>query len=225
MSDLKGSTGTPEERFPAPEDDPRAGRLLGQRLGYARVSAAGQNLDRQREALREAGCARLYEDTASGARGVARPQLAALLSYAREGDVVVAVSVDRLARSVPDLLALVDRLTDRGVGVELLSEGITLRPGASDAASRLILTVLAAVADLERSMIRERQRDGITQARQRGVYTGRAPALTASQVQEARRRVGEGVPKTRVAADLGIGTTTLYSALRPDYRARDQEQS
>lgn len=225
MSDPKDLSDTPNERFPAPEDDPRAGRLLGQRLGYARVSSAGQNLDRQRAALADAGCTRVFEEEASGARGVARPQLAALLSYAREGDVVVAVSVDRLARSVPDLLATVDSLTARGVGVELVSEGITLRPGAEDATSRLILTVLGAVADLERSMIRERQQDGITAAKQRGTYTGRMPALTTAQVQEVRRRVGEGVPKTRIAADLGIGTTTLYSALRDDYRARDERQS
>lgn len=176
-------------------------------VGYARVSAADQNLARQREAL--AGVDRLFTDSRSGKSTEGRPGLAELLSYVREGDVVRAVSIDRLARSARELLNLIETLRERGVEVEFVDQP-TLN--TTDKTGEFMLTVLAAVAQLERRMIRERQAEGIAVAKAKGVYT-RAPALTPDQIIEARARIEAGVPKAAVARSLGVGRTTLYAAL------------
>lgn len=176
-------------------------------VGYARVSAADQNLARQREALADVD--RLFSDSRSGKSADDRPGLTALLSYVREGDVVRAVSIDRLARSARDLLNLIEGLRERGVEVEFVDQP-TLN--TTDKTGEFMLTVLAAVAQLERRMIRERQAEGIAVAKTKGVYA-RAPALTPEQITEARARIEAGVPKAVVARSLGVGRTTLYTAL------------
>ena len=189
-----------------------AGRARGQRLGYARVSSAGQRLDRQVEALGDVD--RLFSDAVSGGSRSQRAGLAAMLDYARAGDTVVVWSMDRLARSLRDLLDLVDELTGAGVTVVFLREGQTYRPDAeADPTSRLLLGMLGAVAQFERSLVRERQAAGIAAARARGAYRGRRPALTAAQLDGARARVAAGVPKAVIARDLGVHRSTLHRAL------------
>ncbi len=187
---------------------------VGQVLGYARVSSADQNPDRQTAALAEAGCHRIFTDTTSGARRDERPALAALLDYARHGDRVVVPSMDRLARSLRDLLDIVDELTRAGVSVVFLSEGQTYYPAErADPTSRMMMSVLGAIAEFERALIHERQAAGIAAAKKRGAYKGRHRALSPSQIEDARARIAAGVPKAAIARDLGVSRSTLYRTL------------
>lgn len=181
--------------------------MTGQIVGYARVSSTDQNLDRQREALGSVD--RLFEEQLSG-KDRARPALAEALAYVREGDTFRVKSPDRLARSTVDLLAILDELTAKGVAVEFV-DAPTLN--TASAQGRFMLTVLGAVAELERATIRERQAEGIALAKAKGVYKGRARALDPDQIEDARELVAEGVPKARVARSLGVSRQTLYDAL------------
>lgn len=182
----------------------------GQILGYARVSSSSQNLDRQRAALHSAGATRIWEDTITGATRD-RPALNQALDYARDGDMLVVASMDRLARSVPDLHSIVSDLTDRGVAVQFLNEQQTYTAD-SDPVSRFMLSILGAVAQLERELIRERQADGIAAAKARGVYD-RKPILSPEQVAHARGMIDSGVPKAVVARRFEIARSTLYKYL------------
>jgi len=129
------------------------------------------------------------------------------------GDTIRVASMDRLARSVIDLAQLVQEITSRGVTVEFIAERLGFDPGTDDAFATLQLHLLGAVAQLERSLIQERQREGIEIAKTRGVYRGRARKLTPKQVIDARHRVQAGIPKAKVARDLGCSRRVLYDAL------------
>lgn len=183
--------------------------VSGQTVGYVRVSSAGQNPERQVEAL--TGCERLFTDKMSG-KNTDRPALTELIGYVREGDTVRIASLDRLGRNLDDLRRLVTDLTGKGVRVEFVKEALTFT-GEANAMNQLLLSMLGAVAEFERSLIRERQSEGIALAKARGVYKGRKPSLSAEQVAEARQRVSDGIPKARVARDLGVSRQTLYTAL------------
>lgn len=182
----------------------------GQVIGYGRVSSASQNEARQVEAL--AGCDRLFIDKASGRSTTERPELAAALDYAREGDTLRVPSMDRFARNLDDLRRLVAELTTKGVRVEFVKEGLAFTVEAN-AMNTLLLSMLGAVAEFERSLIRERQAEGIALAKARGVYKGRKPSLTPEQVAEARQQVDQHVPKAVIARNLGVSRQTLYTAL------------
>lgn len=179
----------------------------GQLVGYARVSTTDQNLDRQREAL--AGVDKLFEEERSG-KDRERPRLVEALAYVREGDTFRVKSPDRLARSTVDLLAILDELGAKGVAVEFV-DAPQLNTGTPQ--GRFMLTILGAVAELERATIRDRQAEGISLAKARGVYKGRTRALTTEQVTQARQRVADGVPKAAVARSFGVSRQTLYDAL------------
>lgn len=183
--------------------------MSGQVVGYVRVSSVGQNPDRQIEALD--GCERLFTDRLSG-KNADRPALTELLGYVREGDTVRVTSLDRLARNLDDLRRLVTDLTAKGVRVEFIKEALTFT-GEANPMNRLLLSMLGAVAEFERELIRERQAEGIALAKERGVYKGRAKALSTQQVAQARESVAAGVPKAKVARDLGVSRQTLYNAL------------
>lgn len=184
--------------------------MSGQLVGYGRVSSVSQNEARQVDAL--SSCDRTFIDKVSG-RSADRPELTAALDYVRDGDTLRVPSMDRMARNTVDLLTLVRGLTDRGVTVEFIKEHLTFSGDRSDHVGTLMLTVLGGIAEFERALIRERQAEGIALAKERGAYKGRMPALNAEQVAEARERVGQGVPKSVVARDLGVSRQTLYSAL------------
>lgn len=181
--------------------------MTGQVVGYARVSTTDQNLARQVDAL--GAVDRLFAEKVSGASASARPVLQEMLAYAREGDTIRVTSPDRLARSTTDLLRLLEDLKVRGVAVTFTS---TPALNTDSPQGLFMLTVLGAVAELERALIRERQADGIAAAKRRGVYD-RAPALSPDQIEQARERIAAGVPKTTVARDLGVSRMTLYRAL------------
>ena len=179
----------------------------GQVVGYARVSSPDQNLDRQTTRLTEAGAQKMFTDTLSGSTRD-RPGLDAAINYLRAGDTLLIVSMDRLARSLVDLHTLVDDLTNSGVTVKFLQEGQTYSTDPSPT-GRLLLGMLGAVAEFERSIIRERQAEGIARAKARGVYKGRNP-IPQEKLTAARKLIAQGIPKARVARDLGISRSTLY---------------
>lgn len=180
---------------------------IGQVVGYVRVSALDQNEARQVEALSDVG--RVFSEKVSGKNINDREQLKELLAYVREGDTVRAKSPDRLARSTRDLLDLVEQFKEKGVAVEFVDNPAL---NTSTPQGEFMLTILAAVAQLERATIRERQAEGIAIAKRKGVYE-RSPKLTSEQIAHARERVDAGVPKAKVARDLGVSRQTLYAAL------------
>ena len=177
-------------------------------LGYARCSTQDQDLTIQRTQLVDAGVTKLFEEKESGARGD-RPQLAALLVYARDGDVVVAAKLDRLARSMVHFWQTWEKLQAKGVALRVLN-----MPGMDTSTShgQLLMGVLAAVAQFERTIIRERIADGISAAKQKGVYKGRVP-IPEDKQRRIRELVAMGVPKARIAKQLGVGRTTVYEYL------------
>jgi DNA invertase Pin-like site-specific DNA recombinase len=200
-------TGTRKKKDIKPPASPAA--AAGQRVGYVRVSSSDQNAARQ---LAGVSVDRVFTDKVSGARAD-RPALGELRRYAREGDTVVVHSMDRLARDLLDLRSLVDEFTRRGVRVEFVKEALTFS-GDDAPMSRLLLSLMGAVAEFERSLIKERQREGIELAKKRGVYKGRKPALTPLQAEEVRRRAAAGEQKTALARELGVSRETIYAALR-----------
>ena len=182
-------------------------RHKGQVVGYVRVSAADQNEARQLEALGTVD--RLFSEKVSGKNTNDRVQLQEMLIYVRDGDTVRVKSPDRLARSTTDLLALVEQLKAKGVALEFVDNPAL---NSDTPQGEFMLTVLAAIAQLERKTIRERQAEGIAIAKRNGVYD-RVPKLSPEQIQVARERIAQGVPKAKVARDLGVSRQTLYAAL------------
>ncbi|WP_258725880.1 recombinase family protein [Cellulomonas sp. NS3] len=179
------------------------------RVGYIRVSSLDQNTVRQLDGIE---VERVFTDRASG-KDTARPQLDELIAFVRDGDTVVVHSMDRLARNLDDLRRLVRTLTAKGVRIEFTKEGLTFT-GEDSPMSTLLLSVMGAFAEFERALILERQREGIAAAKQRGVYTGRRPALTPESAQQLRERAAAGEPKSALAKEFGISRETLYSYLR-----------
>ena len=183
--------------------------MKGQRVGYVRVSSYDQNTDRQLDGI---ALDRTFTDKASG-KDVKRPQLEAMLSFVREGDTVVVHSMDRLARNLVDLRRMVQQLTLRGVKIEFAKEHLAFT-GEDSPMANLMLSVMGAFAEFERALIRERQREGIALAKQRGAYRGRKKALSTDQAEELKRRAAGGEKKAEIARDLGISRETLYQYLR-----------
>ena len=177
-------------------------------FGYARVSTEEQRLDGQLDALNAAGAVRIYADRLSGSTR-ARPELERLMEQLRPGDVVVVTKYDRLARSLRDLLEIVEEVQTRGAGFRSLAEEIdTTTP-----AGRLIFHVFASIAQFERERIAERTREGLAAARRRGRVGGRPPALTPAQKEEVRRmRDGEGRPLPEIAALFRVSVKTIRRA-------------
>lgn len=183
--------------------------MTGQRVGYIRVSAVDQNTDRQLDGIT---VDRTFTDKASG-KDTNRPALTECLNYVRDGDTLVVHSMDRLARSLEDLRRTVRELTARGVKVEFVKENMTFT-GDDSPMSTLLLSMLGAVAEFERSMIRERQREGIALAKERGVYTGRKPALTDAQAEAVVSRLAGGESAIALAQEFGVSRATVYNMRR-----------
>jgi DNA invertase Pin-like site-specific DNA recombinase len=179
------------------------------RIGYVRVSSVDQNEQRQLEGVE---VDKTFTDKASG-KDTKRPQLQACLEYIREGDVLIVHSMDRLARNVDDLRRIVKELTAKGVQVQFIKEGLTFN-GDDSPMSNLLLTMLGAVAEFERSLLRERQREGIAIAKRNGVYKGRKPSLASERVVEMLAQIAAGEMKSKVARNFGISRETLYQYAR-----------
>jgi len=183
--------------------------MNGQRVGYTRASTLEQNAVRQLDGI---DVDRTFADYVSG-KDLHRPELGAMLAFVRDGDTVLVHSMDRLARNLDDLRATVRALTDRGVQVQFIKEQLTFT-GRDTAMATLLLSVMGAFAEFERSLIKERQREGIALAKQRGAYRGRRKTLTTDQVQQLRAAAAAGQPKTALAREFGISRETVYQYLR-----------
>ncbi len=183
--------------------------MSGQKIGYVRVSTEDQNTDRQLDGIK---VDRLFTDKISG-KSVDRPQLQEMLRFVRDGDHLYVHSMDRLARNLVDLRQMVSELTGRGVKVHFVKEVLTFN-GDDTAMSVLLLSVMGAVAEFERAIIRERQAEGIRIAKQKGVYKGRKASLTNDQAEEVRQKVAAGIPKARIAREYKCSRETLYKYLR-----------
>jgi len=183
--------------------------MKGQRIGYIRVSTFDQNPERQLEGVQ---VDRIFADKASG-KDVKRPQLEALMSFARAGDTVVVHSMDRLARNLDDLRRIVQTLTQRGVHIKFDKKHLCFT-GEDSPMANLMLSVMGAFAEFERALIKERQREGIALAKQRGAYRGRKKSLSDAEIAVLRQRVATGEKKTTLAREFGISRETLYQYLR-----------
>jgi DNA invertase Pin-like site-specific DNA recombinase len=184
----------------------------GQRIAYRRVSTLDQSTARQLDGMRfdiE------FTDKASG-KDTQRPQLEAMLRHVRAADHVYVHSIDRLARNMADLLQLVEQLTGKGVAVSFVKEGLNFTSDKADPFQMLMLSMLGSVAQFERAIILERQREGIAIAKAEGKYKGGKAKLGTEQVAALVARVNAGEPKAKVARDLGISRETLYQYLKQE---------
>lgn len=179
------------------------------RVGYVRVSTIEQNTVRQLDGV---DVEKTFTEKASG-KDVARPELDELLRFVRAGDTVIVHSMDRLARNLDDLRRLVKTLTGKGVRVEFVKESLTFT-GEDSPMANLLLSVMGAFAEFERSLILERQREGIAKAKERGAYKGRKPVLTVEQAVDLAARAKAGESKTALAKAYGVSRETVYSYLR-----------
>jgi DNA invertase Pin-like site-specific DNA recombinase len=182
------------------------------KIGYARVSAEDQNLDLQNDALTKARCTEIYKEYASGKSIQARPELANCLRALRAGDTLTVWRLDRLGRSLSDLVMIVNDLEKRGVAFESLSEGID----TTSASGKLIFHVFASMAEFERNLIRERTHAGLAAARARGRKGGRKPKLNDEQIRQIKAMLKD--PDIRVidiAKQYGVGRTTIFNAVGP----------
>lgn len=179
-------------------------------VGYARTSTLDQKagLEAQERDLRAAGCEKLFVEQVSSVDVVAREKLAEALEFIREGDALIVTKLDRLARSVPHLLEVLDRLKAKGASLRILNLGIdTATPTGA-----LVLTILGGIAAFEREIMLERQREGIAKAKVAGKYTGRKPTARAKG-EEVQRLHQEGVGASEIAKRLGIGRASVYRIL------------
>lgn len=184
---------------------------MSELVGYARVSSAGQTLDVQEDALRAAGCSKVFSEKKSGASQTDRPELDRAVEYAREGDTFVVTRIDRLARSVVDLHQIVERLKAKGVGFRALQQGefdTTTPHGA------LFLTLLGGFAAFERALLLDRIKEGQAKAKAEGRPMGRPKSVPVAEVRRLAQE--EGLNPYQIQKRLGIGRGSVYRALRGD---------
>ena len=179
---------------------------MSARVGYQRVSSLGQHTERQLDGV---NVDKMFIDHASG-KDTNRPELARALEYLREDDVLVVHSMDRLARNLEDLRRIVRELTGKGIRVEFVKENLTFA-GDDSPMNTLLLSMLGAVAEFERSMILERQREGIAIAKAAGKYKGRKASLSQTQASELLERVAQGESVTALATEYGVSRQTVYN--------------
>lgn len=182
-------------------------------FNYIRVSTIEQNTERQ---LRDVVCDRVYEEKISG-KDTNRPQLQAMLSNIRSGDIINIHEMSRLARNTRDLLNLVEEITSKGATVVFHKENLTFKGNEKqDPYQKMMMTMLGAVAELERNLILERQREGIALAKLHNKYKGGQPKLTAEQITELTTLYKQGMPIAHIAKHFKISRPTVYSYLRND---------
>ncbi len=179
-------------------------------IGYIRVSSYSQNLDRQ---LRDIDLDKVFEEKAS-AKDSNRPQLISCLEWMREGDVLHVHSIDRLARNLQDLQRIVQTLTDKGVTVIFHKENLTFSGGASDPMKTLMLQMMGAFSEFERSLINERRKEGMAAAKAAGKQIGAKRKLSNDDVVDIKSRIARGESKSSLAVKYSISRQTLYSALK-----------
>lgn len=185
-------------------------------IGYARVSTQDQNPQLQRDALQEAGCEQVFEERVTGTKRE-RPELQACLRTLRDGDTLVVWKLDRLARSLKDLVELIHELNERGVGFRSLTEAID----TTSAGGKLVFHIFGALAEFEHSLIRERTLAGLAAARARGRKGGRRPAMSTADVRKAAAMLADPeITKTEVAKHFGVSRVTLNASLEREGLAK-----
>ena len=198
-----GSENPIESKTPIPTNGVR------QMIGYARVSTADQHLDLQRDALAKAGCARIYADDGMSGTTTKRPQLTRALKGLQAGDALVVWRLDRLGRPLAHLIASIDELGHRGCYFKSITEAID----TTTAGGTLILHIMGALAQFERTLVVERTNAGLAAARKRGVHLGRCFALNYDKLQRARKLKDAGETPTAIARSLGCSRSTVYASL------------
>ncbi len=183
--------------------------MKGQLIGYVRVSSIDQNTNRQLDNIK---LDKIFMDKCSG-KDTNRPQLKIMLDFVREGDTLYVHSMDRLARNLDDLRKMVQQLTQSGVKVKFIKENLEFTSENSPR-SVLLLSVMGAFAEFERSLIRERQLEGIALAKRAGKYKGRGNSLTKEQIEILKQKVANRYKKTELAKEFGISRETLYRYLK-----------
>lgn len=185
-------------------------------VGYVRVSSLDQNPERQLEELKSLHVEKIFVDKQSG-KNIERPELQKMLAFVREGDVLIVHSLDRLARNLADLLTMVQDLTGRGVSVRFINEKLDFDADKeASPVAKLLLSMVGAFAEFERSIIKRRQAEGIALAKARGVYKGRQRSVTDVQIEEIRGLMEKGVPLSVAVRKVGISRTTAYKYLSND---------
>ena len=177
------------------------------KVGYARVSSVGQNLEVQLETLKSFGCEKIYQEKVSGTSTQGRDELKECLDFVREGDELVITRIDRLARSVLDLQLIVKELSDKGVNLSATEQPISTK----DATSKCFLDMLGVFAELETNLRKERQNEGILRAKQKGVYRGRKSSIDAGKIKELKKT---GLGASAIAKEMGIHRDSVYRVLK-----------
>lgn len=186
--------------------------MLGQKIGYIRVSSLSQSTERQLDSLT---LDRVFEEKASGKDIHGRPVLQEMLRFLRQGDQLYIHSMDRCSRNLLDLIKLVTDLTGRGIKITFVKESLTFS-GEDDPMAKLMLGVMGSVAEFERCLIKSRQAEGILKAKQKGnVYLGRRPSLSKKQAEELCSRARAGEKRTALAKEFRISRASLYRYLDP----------
>lgn len=184
--------------------------MSGKHVGYIRVSTVGQNSDRQLDGIQ---LDKVFEEKVSGRNAGSRDILNLCLDYLREHDTLHVHSIDRLARNMSDLLSIVNDLVKRDVTVKFHSEGLTFAPQTDDPMASLMLHMLGAFAEFERSLIGQRRKEGLEAARKRGKQIGRRKSLSDEDLSEIAQKLSKGDSKSDLAKEYGVSRTTLYAAL------------
>jgi len=195
----------------------RSGVCPAMKYGYARVSTTDQTPALQLDALKAAGCERLFIDEGISGGALKRPALDTAVETLKAGDVLIVWKLDRLGRSLSHLIQITKQLGDRGIGFLSLSEAID----TTSSSGRLLFHIMGALAEFERALIVERTRAGLTSAKQRGTKLGRKPKLSPDQIDHARKLIDAGESPSHVAKTVGVSTATLYRAIPAGASNRD----
>ena len=179
-------------------------------IGYARISTADQNLDLQIEALQKIGCLKIFTDIASGAKSD-RPGLEEALNYLREGDTLVVWKLDRLGRSLSHLLQVIETLSQRGIQFKSITDSAI---DTTTPSGQLMLSMIAALSEFERNLIRERTKEGLAVAKARGRKGGRRPVITDQKLKKAKQLIDKGLTVREAASAINVGKSSLYEALK-----------
>ncbi|WP_044410458.1 recombinase family protein [Thiomicrospira microaerophila] len=183
-------------------------------VAYVRVSSENQNTERQ--IFEGYTVTKTFEEKAS-ARDAKRPQLEACMGFVREGDLLLVYSIDRLARSLQDLNNIIATLTAKGVAVRFVKENLEFKQDSANHVNELMLNILGSIAQFERALIKERQAEGIANAKAKGIYKGRKPALSVAQVKEVQEKIKMGVTMAKLSKEYCISRHTVYKIRDGEY--------
>ena len=184
---------------------------MGERIGYKRVSSVGQNLDRQLEGY---DLDKVFEEKLSG-KDTKRPKLNEMIEYVREGDTIYIHSLDRLGRNLLDLQQLIDNITNKGVSIHFVKENLTFGLSQSSM-DKLLFNIMGSFAEFERSIIKERQLEGIEKAKKQGKHLGRSKKLDTNTIKEIQDKYKQGIKSSILMKEYNISKQTLYNYLKQE---------